>query len=330
MLPLPARALWTPSRWIVLVCVGVPLGACAHPPLERFEYRQLHMGTEARLVLYATTPAAADAAASAAFARIGGLDRVLSDYRMDSELSGLAAAAGESSIAVSDDLLRVLRHALDIARETAGAFDPTAGPLSVVWREARRARRLPADTALARARSLVGWWRVSVDAGVRTVRLDATGMRLDLGGIAKGFAADEALAVLRAHGTARALVAIGGEIVVGHPPPGRAGWPIAVGSMADTIELVNAAVSSSGDTEQFVEIDGVRYSHVLDPRTGRPLTSRLAATVVASDGMTADAFATVVTVLDPAARAAFMARHTEARFHLLYSRPHHGSRRAIP
>ena len=137
------------------------------------------------------------------------------------------------------------------------------------------------------------------------MRLAVAGMRLDLGGIAKGFAADEAQAVLRAHGITRALVAAGGDVVVSGPPPGRQGWSVAVAlpwglQAADPVlELHDAAVSTSGDAEQFVTLDGVRYSHIVDPRTGRALTGRRAATVVARTGAEADALATALCVLPP-------------------------------
>jgi thiamine biosynthesis lipoprotein len=275
------------------------------------------MGTEARVVLFARDRAHADSAAAAAFDRIAHIDRALSDYRMDSEVAAIAAAAGDTAVVVGDDLLRVLAVALAIARETGGAFDPTAGPLTALWREARRAGRMPDDSAVARATRLVGWRRVHLDTLAHTVRLARPGMRLDFGGIAKGFAADQALEVLRARGAARALVAFGGEVVAGDPPPGEAGWDITIadaGTGSASRRIANAAISSSGDAEQFIEIGGVRHSHVLDPRTGRPLTHGVAVTVLAPDGMTADAFATAAGVLDSAARAAFLRRHPSVRF----------------
>lgn len=273
------------------------------------------MGTEARIVLYARDRAHADSAAAAAFDRIAEIDRALSDYRLDSEVAAVAAAAGDSAVIVGDDFVRVLTAALEVARTTAGAFDPSAGPLTALWREARRAGHMPHDTAVARALALVDWRCVHLDPARRTVRLEKPGMRLDFGGIAKGFAADEAIAVLRSRGAPRSLVVFGGEIVAGDPPPGEAGWQIALGGGAQR-SLANVAISSSGDAEQFIEIGGVRYSHVLDPRTGRPLVDGIAATVIAPDGITADALATAVTVLDSADRATFIADRPWADFHI--------------
>lgn len=274
--------------------------------MQRFEYRELHMGTEARIALYARDPSAADSAAAAAFARIAEIDRALSDYRVDSEVAAVEAAAGDSAVVVGEDFMRVLTAALDLARATAGALDPTAGPLTRLWREARRAGRAPPDSAVEQALALVDWRCVRLDRAARTVRLDRPGMRLDFGAIAKGYAADEALRALRAAGAPRSLVVFGGEIVAGDPPPDRDGWTVALTDGAERL-VANGAVSTSGDAEQFVEIGGVRYSHVIDARDGRPLTDGATATVLAPDGMTADALSTAVTVLDSAALAAFIA-----------------------
>jgi thiamine biosynthesis lipoprotein len=271
------------------------------------------MGTEARLVLFARDRTHADSAAAAAFARIARIDRALSDYRIDSEVATVAAAAGDSAVVVSQDFVHVLSAALDLARATGGAFDPTAGPLTSLLREARRAHRPAADSAVARALALVNWRCVRLNPAERTVRLDRPGMRLDFGGIAKGFAADEALAALRAHEAPRSLVVFGGEIVAGEPPPGRPGWTVTLDDGTERL-LARRALSTSGDAEQFLEIGGVRYSHVIDARDGRPLTSRITATVLAPDGMTADALATAVTVLDSAARVPFIAERPWAEF----------------
>jgi thiamine biosynthesis lipoprotein len=307
-------------RGVAGIVVSVLSLACgAEPRLERFEYREVHMGTEARIVLYAPDSASAEAGAAAAFERIAELDRALSDYRGDSEISQLAARAGSEPMSASADLLGVLRASLALAEETGGAFDPTVGPVTRLWRRARRLGELPDPDSLRDARALVAWRNVEVDTVAGTVRLAQPGMSLDLGGIAKGFGVDEALAVLRSRGLGRALISLGGEIVAGDAPPGESAWPVQVEN-ADpsiaSIALANVAVSSSGDTEQFLERDGVRYSHVIDPRSGQALTHRVAATVIARDALTADALATAVTLLESEERERFTARHREASFHL--------------
>jgi FAD:protein FMN transferase len=274
----------------------------APPALARYEYAQPHMGTEVRIVLYAPTAEAATHASQAAFARIAQLDDELSDYRESSELMRLSRQAGSGPVAVSDDLFRVLRASQRLSRRSDGAFDITVGPLSVIWRRARRLSEMPDPARLAGACRLVGSDKLVLDDEHRTARLIAPGMRLDLGGIAKGFAADEAVGVLREHGIGAALVAAGGDIVVTDPPPGADGWHIAIASGFDVspprhLTLHHAAVSTSGDAEQFVALGGVRYSHIIDPRTGMAITGRSSVTIVAPDGTTSDGLATAVAVL---------------------------------
>ena len=275
--------------------------------VARYEFAEPHMGTLVRIVLYAPGEAAAGDASKAAFGRIAALDEALSDYRDSSELMAVSRRAGTGPVEISDDLLRVLRAAQRIARASHGAFDVTVGPLSVLWRQARREGMLPDAGRLTAARALAGDDKLEIDERQKTVRLLKAGMQLDLGGIAKGFAADEAAAVLARHGISRALVAAGGDIVVTDPPPDREGWRVAVTSIegvdrppAGYVTLRNAAVSTSGDAEQFLFVDGVRYSHIVDPRTGSALTGRRSVTIVAPDGMTADGLATAVSVMGAA------------------------------
>jgi thiamine biosynthesis lipoprotein len=265
------------------------------------------MGTQFRIVFYAPDEAAAKKAADAAFARIAHLDDTMSDYKETSELMALGRQAGGPPVKVSDDLFRVLAASQKVARRSDGAFDVTIGPVVRLWRRARRQRELPAPQRLAAARELVGYEKLILNEQARTARLLKKGMLLDLGGIAKGFAADEAQAVLKQHGIRSALVAAGGDIVVSGPPPGSPGWRIGIAPLdapdkPPTRQLVlkDAAVSTSGDAEQFVEINGKRYSHIVDPKTGVGLLGRNSVTVVAPNGMTSDSLATAVSVLGPA------------------------------
>ena len=284
---------------------------------ERFEYSQRHMGVQVRLVLYAPNEPAAVEAARAAFARIAELEDIMSDYRPASELMRLSArfsdAPGGPPVPVSADLFSVLAQAQHLAEVSDGAFDVTVGPYVKVWRQARKDGRLPPPAVREAAAERVGWTSVRLDSARQTVQLLAPSMQLDLGGIAKGYAADEALGVLQNHGIDRALVEIGGDVAVSGPPPGRAGWRIRIenaepGHPADTT-LAHAAISSSGDTEQFVEIDGTRYSHVVDPRTGLGLTDRIAVTVVAPSATLSDGLATLLGVLGPERGAAVVEAH---------------------
>lgn len=286
--------------------------SAAQTPLSRFEYSQRHMGVQVRMVLYAPDTANAEDAARAAFARIAALEDVMSDYRPTSELMRLAARSGGPPVPVSDDLFAVLAQAQRLAARSGGAFDVTVGPYVRLWRQARRDGRLPSPEARERAAAKVGRQHVRLDSARQTVELRVPGMQLDLGGIAKGYAADEAIEALRERGIDRALVEIGGDVVVSGPPPGREGWRVRIENPApgrpDTV-LTHAAISSSGDTEQYVEIDGTRYSHVVDPRTGLGLTDRIAVTVVAPSGLLSDGLATLLGVLGPEQGVALVEAH---------------------
>lgn len=255
------------------------------------------MGVEARILLFAGSQDAAVTAAEAAFARIEELEAAFSDWRADSELSRLCDRAGGEPVAVSADLFAILERASQISAATDGAFDVTVGPLVRLWRDSRRSGRLPDEADRAAARALVGWLFVELDAAQHTVRLALPGMRLDLGGIGKGWSCQAALEVLAAHGAPRALVQMGGDVVCGDAPPGRAGWDVDVGGMS--VLVARRAVSTSGDTEQHVVIAGVCYSHVVDPRTGLGLTRGTIVTISASDGGTADALATACNMISP-------------------------------
>lgn len=297
------------ARRLATCCCGlaVALGAAPLEPAEtRFEFRQTHMGSAFKLVLYTNDPATARRASRLAFDRIAQLDKALSDYDPESELIRLCDRAGGPPVPVSADLFAVLERSLAMARRSGGAFDPTIGPVVRLWRRARRERRLPDPETLAKARDRVGFALVKLDARARTVRLLKEGMRLDLGGIAKGFAAQEAREVIKRAGITRALVAGAGDINVGDPPPGADAWTIGIAPLEDPdgrpsrfLKLKDAAVSTSGDAEQFVEIDGRRYAHIVDPRTGLGVVARSSVTVVAPDGATADSLATAVYVLGP-------------------------------
>jgi len=270
---------------------------------SRFEFSEPHMGTMFKIVLYAPDPALAAAASRAAFDRIAALDRIMSDYDANSELMRLCRAAGGPAVEISADLLRVMTAAQELSRRSDGAFDITVGPVVQLWRRARRRHELPEGDRLAAARELVGYGNVHLDPKVQRAQLLKPGMRLDLGGIAKGDAADQALVVLQRHYVTQALVAAAGDIATDDPPPGR-NWEIGIETFESPdlppsrfIGLHNRAVSTSGDSEQHVEIGGVRYSHIVDPKTGMALTGRRSVTVTASQGITADCYATALCVL---------------------------------
>ncbi len=264
------------------------------------------MGTLFSITVYGPDKAQAESAAAVAFRRIDGLEDIMSDYQADSELMRLCAQPFGKPVPVSADLFDVLEQAQKFSELSGGAFDVTVGPYVRLWRFARKRQVLPSAAEITAARASVGWQKLRLDRRARTVTLLAPDMRLDLGGIAKGYAADAALEVLKGRGLDRALVAASGDIAVGNSPPGQRGWKVGItaidartNEITRTVVLRNAGISTSGDTEQHVDIGGVRYSHILDPATGLGLTNRIQATVIAPRATTTDAMATAVCVLGP-------------------------------
>lgn len=253
------------------------------------------MGMEVRMTLQTSDDATARRAAAAAFEVIGGLDQRLSDYRDDSDLRAIERAA-PNAVRVVPEVFDVLKRAMEIAAATDGAFDPTVAPLVALWRTSRESGTLPTPEALADARRRVGWSRVELDAPALTVRLPESGMRLDLGGIAKGYILQRASDSLRSAGIAAALIESGGDIVAFGEYP----WNVQISAGCSVLGAdVRGALSTSGASVQSVEIGGVRYSHVVDPRTGLGLTDHRTVHVRASDGAASDAWATALGVIGP-------------------------------
>jgi thiamine biosynthesis lipoprotein len=287
--------------------------------LHRFESVQPHMGTLVRLTVFTHDEQEASRAFRAAFDRIAALDASLSDYREDSELNRITASAVGTPVKISDDLFEVLHASQQLAAATGGAFDITQGPVIRLWREARKTGRLPDAEALRDARARSGFRKLHLDAAHRTVSLDAAGMSLDVGGIAKGYAASQAIGVLSKMGVRSALAAVSGDLAFSGAPPGQNGWKIAVASgeasedtFPDVLELTNAAVSTSGSSAQHLDVDGRRYSHIIDPSSGNALDGELTVTIVARRGIDADGLATAVSVLGPERGLALVEAHGDA------------------
>lgn len=283
------------------------------------------MGLPFRIVLYARDRTEALAAATAAYARIAELNQIMSDYEDDSELTKLSQSSGSGRwVPVSPDLWKVLDRSQQMAYATRGAFDVTVGPVVQLWRRARRQREMPPAERLAAALSAVGYQHLRLDPQTHSALLQVPHMRLDLGAIAKGYATDEAIRVLRERGIRSALVAGSGDMTFSDPPPGQPGWRIEVAPLDVTnapparhILLSNCGLATSGDVFQHVEIAGRRYSHIVDPRTGIGLTDHSLVTVVARDGMTADSLSTTISVLGPAAGLDLVRRMRGAEAHVV-------------
>lgn len=267
----------------------------------RHEFSRPVMGTTFSIVCHHEDATLAEKAADEAFAIASEINEVASDYDPDSELSRLSSAPVGEPIELSPLLYELLDTARRTAELTGGRYDPTLGPLTRLWRETRRTRTLPDPETLAAAKAATGWRHYTLDPEKRCITLAVPGMRFDLGGIAKGQAADRMLAAMRKYGISRTSIVAGGDIALGDPPPGREAWKVGLKTFDkrqsdEAIELENAAVSTSGDLHQHVEIDGVRYSHILDPETGLGLTESVAVSVIAPQATLTDPLATAACV----------------------------------
>lgn len=300
-----------------LCCLAALAAAsCGGPPeaARRVVETRRHMGVSWTITAYGPADTTA-AAVGAAHDEVARLEAILSDYDPESELSRLSAAAPtREPVTVSDDLWSVLSRAVAVRDTSDGGFDPTVGPLTTLWRQVRRTGVLPEPEKLAAARAVVGRDTLVLHPDQHAVTLTRPGMRLDLGGIGMGVAADRAVEVLRHHGIEAGMIDASGDIAVFGAPPGKKAWRIAMAPLgrleaeSGELALVDAAVTTSGDAFQAVTIDGVRYGHVVDPRSGLGVAGPAAVTVIAPDCTTADALATAASVLGPEAGPSIVAR----------------------
>lgn len=287
---------------IIISALAIPFQSKTELTLYRFT--EPCMGTTCQINLYSMNKEEASRGANAAFLRMKQLDRIMSDYNPESELRQLCRRSGTGPVSVGDDLFKVLTRAKEVSELSNGAFDITVGPVVKLWRRARKSIQMPDKEELEAALKLVGYQSMVLDPLKKTVWLKKTGMLLDLGGIAKGYAADESLNVLRKMGISSALVAMGGDVALGDAPPNAKGWKVGIAPVLEEgdaasryMVLANCAVSTSGDTEQYVELGGKRYSHLVNPKTGIGLTERISVTIIALHGIDSDSLTKVVSIL---------------------------------
>jgi thiamine biosynthesis lipoprotein len=303
-----SRVIASIAALIVLALAGCARAGQANPVVER----RVLMGTEVTVTAWdaAGTPEETAAGVEKAFRRMTDLEAVLSRHKEDSELSRLNRAAGKGPVRVSAELWTVIEAAGKAWKASGGAFDPTVGPLVLLWIRAGKENRLPSDEEIARALALVGFDKVALDPAGRMAALPE-GFSLDLGGIAKGYIVDEAARVLREAGLGNAIVEAGGDLAAFGARPDGSAWRIGIqdpaagervdARFAEILAVSGRGVTTSGHYRRFTTIEGKRYSHILDPKTGRPVSQAvLSVTVVAADAVTADGLSTAVAVLGAA------------------------------
>jgi thiamine biosynthesis lipoprotein len=281
---------------IALVLLWLAPHLAAENTLHRYEASRVSMACTYAIVVYGDDARALPGVVEAAFDEVDRIDRLMSHYKPDSPLSRLNREASARGVEVEPELFDLIEEALRYSRDSGGAFDITVGPLMRAWGFFQGEGRVPADGEIADLRRRVGFEHVVLDRRNRTIAFDRPGIELDLGGIAKGYAVDRAVGVLRQHGVTTALVSAGGSTIFGAgAPPGRGGWDVTIQDPIDprraalTVRLQDGALSVSGSSEKSFEAGGVRYSHIMDPRTGRPVQGLLSVAVLTGTGTAGDA-----------------------------------------
>ena len=284
---------------------------------------RVSMGCVYSIVAYAPNPDAATRALEEALDEVDRIDRLASSYKADSALSRLNAAPAGTPVPVDPELFGLIAEALTYSADSGGAFDVTVGPLMKAWGFFEGDGRVPSREELAVARQRVGYRHVSLDTRAQTMRVDRRGVEIDLGAIAKGYAVDRAVRLLEARGIAAALVSAGGSTIFARgAPPGKPAWDVPVQDPRDrtrvamTLALRDRSLSMSGASERHFDVDGVRYGHIMDPRTGRPSRGVLAVIALADSGLASDALGTALYVAGPRRARPLLDRHrgTEAIF----------------
>jgi len=289
---------------LILLCVA--FGGCAGVSSGKestvVTRAQMQMGTLVKITAVARNESGAQAAATAGFAEIHRLEELLSTWIPTSELSRVNALAGVMPVPVSHETMTVVQGAIQVAELTDGGFNIAIGPAVDIW-NVIEGRRVPTESELDALRHMVDLHAVRVDAQTQTIFLEKAGMRIDVGGIGKGYAADQAVAVMKKAGALAGIVALSGDIKIFGQLPGGRKFPVGIqdprkeGEVLAFIDLEDEAISTAGDYERFFEHDGVRYHHILDPHTLQPARGCQSVTVIAREGIWADGLDTGIFVM---------------------------------
>ncbi|MES2796078.1 MAG: FAD:protein FMN transferase [Bacteroidota bacterium] len=286
---------------------------------KKFSFSEQKMGSAFTIIFFDSDTLHAVTIAEKAFKIVDSLNLSFSDYLESSEISKIASLAGNGEwLEVTDDLFAILKESKYAYEKSSGAFDITIGQLTKLWRKAKKEKRLPNDKIINRALVTSGMKYLALDTLAKKVKLLKKGASIDLGGIGKGYAAQKVFDFLQKNNFRRIIVDAAGNMAIGEPPTDNESWKIAI----DTPErnylinnkmlmLNNLAISTSGDANQFVEIYGKRYSHILNPKTGLGLQYQRQVTVVCTNAAKADWLSTALTVL-PIKKGLILAKKEKA------------------
>ncbi|MSQ38412.1 MAG: FAD:protein FMN transferase [Chitinophagaceae bacterium] len=264
----------------------------------------MKMGSAFNLIIVSTDSNKANHLARKSFELVDSLNHIFSNYDSSSEISKINASAGLLPYKISPAMLDLVQKSQDAYIQSKGAYDISIGPLSTLWRNARKAKLFPDASTVIATKKLVGLAQVKINKRLGTIFLPNAGMQLDFGGIAKGYIAGRIINYLKANGIQQALAEAGGDIVMSGAPLNSKGWIIGVNLPQTTDDLVNkklqlsnCAAATSGDVYQYFEKEGVKYSHIINPLTGYGVTNLRNVTIIAKTGATADWLATACSIL---------------------------------
>ena len=305
-------------RWIFVLLIPFSLSA----QLKRFQFSEKKMGSPFTIIFYHGDSTHASQLAFECFLLVDSINAIFSDYLLSSEAGRLTQQQINQEQSVSNELFDLIRRSGEAWRKSGKTFDITVGALSSLWRKARVEQRFPSKKEVRNARKITGFKKLILDEKNKTVSLKIEGMRLDFGGIAKGYATQRVIDYLKSKNITHALADGGGDISMSDAPPGKNGWTIAINSPKENdpgsyqdwdkkLELTNSSVATSGDLYQFIYHNGKKYSHIINPRTGYGVTSQRNVTVIAKDGAAADWLATACSIL-PLKKAIKLAKKENA------------------
>lgn len=272
---------------------------------KKFVFESAKMGSPFTVTICSNDSLKAASAANAAFKKADTLNNILSDYVDTSEINRLSATSGQGRyVKVSPELFNILSISLLAAKLSNGDFDVTIGPVVKVWRKARKTKVFPDKDSVAQAMQRCGYRYMHLDSVHQSVWLEKPGMQLDIGGLGKGYVAQIALDLIKEMGFPSAMVNAGGKIVIGDAPSGAKGWIIGINVPGEKqaiqqqlLVLKNTSVATSGDIYQYLDFNGTRYSHIVNPKTGIGLTHSANVTAIAPGGAVADWLATACSIL---------------------------------
>lgn len=290
----------------VILCIVIVINFRRQAVYEADSGKIFTMGTEARVKVLADSRQTAQNCIKAAAEQFNLIEKIFSDRRSDSEISAVNREAFKGPMKVSRQVYQLIKTSVGFSELSGGAFDITVGPLVDLWRQAGDANRMPSDEQIKEACAKVGFKKLILDDTDTTVRFAAEGMRLDFGGIAKGYAVDLAAEAMKSSGAKSGMVDIGGNIrCFGKPPKGKEDWVIGLQNpdlkspqqVIMMLKLDDKSVATSGNYQRFVIIGGKHFSHIIDPRTGQTVEGLASVTIITEQATDADALSTAATVL---------------------------------